>query len=226
MNALGALPGVVVPASNVHSPDNELIHHQTIPLYQQLRGRGFSSSKDLINFFYQYNREAQFAGFKSMPRRHGDYAEFIQRPDIQFITLDRRDVFATLASFIAATKHNTWRRTGGVPPKKLRYEESDARQLELNLRYIATARQSLLVVPNAIPLFYEDLCQPQFRSARLDAYFEQPVILSGAKPPTQTRDYLENDVEFRAAVEQVRKVMREALPAEKLALLDSIPPEA
>jgi hypothetical protein len=222
INALGALPGVVVPASNVPSPDNELIHHNTQPGYEKLAGRKFTNTRELMEFFFFLNRDAKFAGFKSMPRRHPDYSDFVQHSGIQFITLDRRDIFATAASFLAAIKHRTWRRHGGVPPQKLVYEPSDERQLRVNLGYMAKGRLALLQPPNAIALYYEDLCRPGFSSARLNEFFQQTIELQGAKAPTRTSDYVENDDEFRAVVEQTWNRIRQQATDEQRARLDSL----
>lgn len=223
INAIGALPDVVVPSKNVPSPDNELIHHNTQPGYEKLAGRKFANTNQLVDFFYHVNREAKFAGFKSMPRRHHpDYSGFAQRADVQFITLDRRDIFATAASFLTAIKHRTWRRQGGVPPQKLLYEPTDERQLQINLGYMARGRLALLEPRNAIALYYEDLCRPGFSSAELNEYFEQPVALEGAKPPTQTSEYVENDSEFRAAVEHAWNSIRSRMTDEQRARFDSL----
>jgi hypothetical protein len=222
INAIGALPDVVVPASNVASPDNELIHHNTQPAYEKLAGRKFASTRELIAFFFSFNKDAKFAGFKSMPRRHPDYATFVRTEGIQFITLDRRDIFATAASFLMAIKHRTWRRHGGVPPQKLTYEPTDQHQLNINLGYIAKGRLALLQPPNAIALYYEDLCQPGFSSPALNEFFHQPVELQGAKPPIQTRDYVQNDEEFRAAVETTWNWIRSKMSDEQRAQLDSV----
>ncbi|HEX2880148.1 MAG TPA: hypothetical protein VHO25_11520 [Polyangiaceae bacterium] len=222
INALGALPGVVVPASNVPSPDNELIHHNTQPAYEKLAGRKFANPRELMEFFFSLNRHAAFAGFKSMPRRHPDYSGFVRHSGLQFITLDRRDIFATAASFMAAIKHRTWRRHGGVPAQKLVYEPSDERQLQVNLGYMAKGRLALLEPPNAIALYYEDLCRPGFSSAPLNEFFQQTVQLQGAKPPTRTSDYVENDEEFRAAVEKAWNWMRSQMSDEQRTRLDSL----
>lgn len=223
INAIGELPGVVVPASNVTSPDNELIHHNTQPGYEQLAGRKFANTRELIEFFFQYNHDAKFVGFKSMPRRHPDYSGFVRQSGIQFITLDRRDIFGTAASFLTAIKHRTWRRHGGQPPQKLRYEPEDERQLRVNLAYMAKGRLALMEPPDAIALYYEDLCRPDFSSAPLNEFFQQPLLLKGAKPPVHTSDYVENDAEFRAAVETTWNWIRGQLPDDRRTLLDSVP---
>jgi LPS sulfotransferase NodH len=207
----------------VSSPDNELIHHNTQPGYERLAGRKFASTRELIQFFFHYNRDAKFAGFKSMPRRHPDYSGFVQQQGIQFITLDRRDIFATAASFLTAIKHRTWRRDGGQPPQKLRYEPADERQLKVNLAYMAKGRLALMEPKGAIALYYEDLCRPEFSSAQLNEFFEHPITLKGAKAPVHTSDYVENDAEFRTAVETTWNWIRGQLPDDRRALLDSIP---
>lgn len=214
INTIAKLDGVATPSSNVDSKDNELIHHQTRPSYEQMAGRKFPRSAELIEYFFQQNQSAPYVGFKSMPRRHLDAPSFLQRTDVQFISLDRRDVAATVASFLAAMKHHTWRRDGGVPAQRLDFESSDRRWLTNNVQYVLTTRLALIDLPGPIALYYEDLCQPGFVSPQLDAYFAQPVPLHGARPATRCSDYVENHEQFTELVASLwRGMCRQLSPA-------------
>ncbi len=57
----------------------------------------------LVAAFYASNQTMPFAGFKTMPNRHRHLRRMINEHDIQVITLVRRDIASTIASFIAAT---------------------------------------------------------------------------------------------------------------------------
>jgi hypothetical protein len=189
-----------VPAKNVPSRDNELLMKGMTEKYAALLGRPLQGWDDLIEAFFAYNASSQYAGFKSMPARHRNYRAFVQRADIRFITLERRDIVSTVASFLMARKHGTWRRSGGRLEQSLRFLPEDRAFVAQNLGYIAQSKAMLAAIPHAFRLDYEDLCQPGFESAELDDYFQRPVRLPAPQPATLARDYLENWDEFSSFV--------------------------
>ena len=120
MEALEKVPDLAVPRTNVESEDNELVHPRHVKRYAEEYGklvkRKLATQAELIDAFYEVNEGATYAGFKSMPNRHRDYARFAGRKDIQFITLQRRDLASTAASFHRANETGTWRRHGEPRP--------------------------------------------------------------------------------------------------------------
>jgi LPS sulfotransferase NodH len=202
IDAIAQFPDVAVPAKNVQSEDNELFKPGLAKQYAALTGREVRRESELLEAFFSHNAQSAFAGFKSMPNRHQRLEEFVKRPDITFITLERRDLFSTVASFTMARKAGTWRRSGGVPEKTLRFTAEDQKATIFNLNYIMGCKLVLAAIPNAIGLAYEDLCMPDFASAAVDDFFGRPIRLLGAKAATRAEDYVENWDEFHDFVKR------------------------
>ena len=116
MDRLAQYPDVAVPNKNIECIDHELMHPARIQAhaaaYAKLCGRAITTPEELIDCFFGFNSSAAFAGFKTMPNRHRDLGSFTARPDIQFITLTRRDLASTVASFVMAMTTESWRRYG------------------------------------------------------------------------------------------------------------------
>jgi len=219
IQALAEFPDVAVPAKNVVSRDNELLMKGMAEKYSALIGRPLQSEDQVIDAFFAYNAGSKFAGFKSMPTRHKNYQRFVQRTDIAFLTLERRDIVSTSASFLMARKHGTWRRDGGALEQKLAFLPEDRDWVAQNLGYIVQSKLMLAGIPRALRLDYEDLCQPGFENARLDAFFERPVRLPAPKAATLAQDYLENWDEFRDFVQERWGQALDAVPAQLQKLL-------
>jgi hypothetical protein len=217
INSLAELEGVRVPAHNVQSNDNELLKRGMTEQYAALVGRPLDAQDQLVQAFFHLNRDARFAGFKSMPERHTDYRAFAQRTDLRFITLDRRDVHSTAASFLLAHKQGTWRRAGGVPSERCTFTQKDVKWVGSNLAYIFSSRVLLGNLVGAIQLSYEDLCQEGFQSPELDAFFERPVRLTGAKAPTSGKDYITNWDQFVQFIDHGLSQLNAQLEAKRAA---------
>lgn len=210
MESLEKVPGIAVPRNNVESEDNELVHPRHLARYMadyaRLCKREIKSQPELIDAFYELNAQAPWAGFKSMPNRHGDFAQFTARKDIQFITLQRRDVASTAASFHRANETGSWRRHGEPRPDSWTFDAArDGDRVKANVAYIFQCRRLLAAIPGAIHLEYEDLCDGKYANKALDAYFGRPIRLLDPKPPTDGSSYVTNWGEFRAFVDAASK---------------------
>lgn len=205
MESLEKVPGIAVPRSNVESEDNELVHPRHIARYMadyaKLCKREIKTQPELIDAFYEVNAKAPRAGFKSMPNRHRDFAQFTARNDIRFITLQRRDVASTAASFHRANETGSWRRHGEPRPDSWTFDAArDGERVKANVTYIHQCRRLLAAIPGAIHLEYEDLCDKAYANKELDAYFGRPIRLLDPKPPTDGSSYVTNWKEFQAFV--------------------------
>jgi hypothetical protein len=210
MNYLETFPDIVVPNKNISCVDNELVHPKRVQehmtRYAELCGTPITTQKQLIDGFFAHNAGAAYAGFKTMPDRHERYDAFVGRTDIQFITLMRRDIPSTVASFLMAMKTAYWQRSGGPQRATWKFDrERDGKRARGNLAYVHESIGRLKKVPNAIHLLYEDLCDPAFKSPALDAFFGRPIRLQDPKPPTSGSTYVKNWDEFCAFIARVQR---------------------
>ena len=207
MNRLASFPDVAVPGRNLTCVDQELLHPKRVREYMagysRLCGTLITRPRELIDRFFELNSGAAYAGFKSMPDRHPDLEEFVARPDIRFITLTRRDIASTVASFLTAQSTDSWRRFGEPQQAHWRFESSrDSDRVLANLGYIQQSEEQLRRIPRAIRLSYEELCDPGFCCPPMDDLFGRPVRLEDPKPPTSAASYVDNWEEFRDFVER------------------------
>ena len=205
MQALARCNGVGLPDSTIGCDDFELLHPQKkakyIQYFEQLTQTPLSDPQ-LVEAFYSSQAHQQFAGFKSMPNRHQDYEQFIQSRNITFITLSRRDIPSTIASFTLAMHRGTWRRYGGSPDQQLVFNPEQCQRIVSNIRYLHKALAQLGAIQNPIRLVYEELCQPDFCCPQLDAFFGQSVQIASPQPPTSGASYVVNWDEFSEFVDQ------------------------
>jgi LPS sulfotransferase NodH len=209
MDRLSREPDIALPGKNIDCVDQELVHPARVAAhadaFARLSGAPVSTVDGLIEAFFAVNAHAAFAGFKTMPNRHRDFERFVNRSDIRFITLSRRDIASTVASFVVAMATDSWRRDGGAQTARWRVDpKRDGTAVIGNLRYVLNSMRQLEKVPDAIALAYEDLCDPTFRSPPLDAFFERAVRIDHPKPPTSGHTYVANWDEFRAFIDEGR----------------------
>ncbi len=95
-----------------------------------------------------------------------------------------------------AMAKGTWRRSGEAAQARLTFRREDARRVLGNLVYVHRSLVQLGMVPGAIRLTYESLCDPAFRCVELDAYFGRPIKIEDPRPPTSGRSYVTNWEEF------------------------------
>ncbi len=203
MEAIGRFEDVALPGKDIECEDQELLHQKRVRGYMKqyaaLAGGRIAGQGELIEAFYRLNAKKPYAGFKSMPDRHADFAAFSAREDIQFITIQRRDYASTAASFLRAQATGTWRRHGEARGDRWRFDaKRDGKALKANLAYIHGSRARLDGVPGAIHLYYEDLCEPGYASLALDEFFGRPLRFLDPRPATVGASYVENWEEFSA----------------------------
>jgi len=215
MEVLEGFDNIAVPNKNFDCPDNELVHPKRVREHMEkmasLSGRPINSIDELIDAFFDLNKNHNYAGFKSMPDRHQNYDEFILRRDIRFITLKRRDIASTIASFTMARATGSWRRHGEERREQWRFDPvRDSDWVRSNLSYILDSHERLDKIRDAITLHYEDLCDTTYSSGPLNDYFGHEIRLRDPKPPTSGSSYVANWNEFTAFVESVRQEVRGA----------------
>ena len=214
MNYLEKFDDIALPSRDTDCVDNELLHPERIQQYMQhyapyadgAADGVIASAQQLLNAFYNRHENAAYAGFKSMPNRHPNYPKFITRSDIRFITLVRRDLASTVASFLIAMETGSWRRSGGEQPGKWRFDVKTHGKPALgNLQYVMQSYAMLNLVPDAIKLDYEALCNPAFNNAELNQFFGREIRIDDPKPPTCGAQYVENWDEFAAYLSRAIK---------------------
>ena len=209
MDALSGFDDIAVPHKQIDCVDNEILHPRFrakyAQQYQQLTGLPTGDELALIHAFYESNKQAPYAGFKSMPERHRHLREFAAQPDVQFITLKRGDVPSTVASFLIAFDAGTWRREGGEQPNRLVFGPTYEQRAVGHLKYIMQCEQQLQSVTGAIHMQYEDLCHTDFVCPRLDEFFQRHIGLLNPKPSTTAASYVENWDEFCSFINRHRQ---------------------
>jgi hypothetical protein len=206
MSVLEGYDDIAVPNKNIDCKNNELIQQKVVKLhrrlYGELCGKEIRTNTDLIEIFFEYNQASPFAGFKTMPMRHKKQPEFLQRQDIQFITLTRDDIPSTVASFIAARLKNTWDRKGGAARSKIHIRGISVLMVWGNIIYIRRSLNAINTIKNGIKITYEALCDPDFSNEELNSYFGRTIQLANPVNPTSGADYIENWDWFKGFVER------------------------
>ena len=214
----GRYEDVALSGKHLDCEDSELLHPSRVEgycsSYADLFGRPVVNHDELVDLFFKLHERDTFAGFKTMYNRHKNLAAFLKRSDIQFISLVRSDVSATVASFIHAMESGTWRREGGQPEYRWKFDKRKAREIFSNIQYVFNSHLVLRQIPNVIALNYESLCKADFHSDPLDKYFERYISLENPLPPTDPQKYVENWQEFDDFVKvQWRGMVRKLQPA-------------
>jgi len=196
MNVVEGFEDIMVPNKNIDCPNNELVQQKKVKqykhLYSELTKTNIKLNRELIDQFYQYNRDYPYVGFKTMPMRHKDDPDFLLREDIKFIILTREDISSTVASFIAARMKNTWNRTGGRTQSKLVIRGVYKLMVWGNIIYVRNSMNALGKIKSAINVKYEDLSSPGFNSLELNEFFGRSIKLENPAKPTSGKEYIEN----------------------------------
>jgi len=196
MNILEGHDDIAVPNKNIDCSNNELIQQRKVKqyrrLYSELCKTQIKTNSELIKGFFEYNQSSPYAGFKTMPMRHKNDPEFLQREDIQFIILTRDDIPSTVASFITARQRNTWYRKGGNPKEKIEIRGILILMTWGNVMYLQNSLKALERIKNGINIKYEELCQPDFNNPELNAFFERKIQLQNPLTPTSGAQYIKN----------------------------------
>ena len=217
MNALASHPDIVVPSKQIDCPKNEIFGvvkpDRYWPEYARLSSVPVTDEPSLARAFFQSNR-APFVGFKSMPNRHLNLQRMITDNEIQVIGLVRRDLSATIASFIAARDLRSWRRSGERQDHHLRFTPAIEPRIDEHLGYLLQSLATLARLRNTITIEFEDLCSEQFCNVRLNDYFQRPIRLHNPRRPIDGASYVENwDGFVRYVQRRVREFHRQNSPS-------------
>ncbi|MEL0081863.1 MAG: hypothetical protein VW985_02335 [Gammaproteobacteria bacterium] len=217
MDSLAGFADIAVPNKQIDCRDNELLHPTSVERisreYQRLSGMPVTDELSLIRAFYQCNEHAAYAGFKSMPNRHRHLRQLLQQENLQVITLIRQDLASTVASFIIAIDAGTWRRDGGEQINRFTFGPDYEKRALGHLTYILNSVRIINAIPGAIPLVFEQLCEPGYSNAALDNYFNRPVALAYPKKPTSGSEYVENWELFKNFIHAASKRIQQNQPA-------------
>lgn len=204
MQALRPHDDIALPIKQLGRVADELLEPNTLQRnmrsYEELLGEPIAGPEALIEAFYRYSAGTAFAGFKSMPHRHDNYASFVTRPDIRFITLVRADIPSTVASFMLAMRRGTWGRQGGPASKRWVFQPQDAEQARGILARLQTNLRALDAIPSAIRLTYEDLCDGAYCSPELEDFFGRRIRFKAPTPPISGASYTGNWDAFLTAL--------------------------
>jgi len=205
LDALSCYEDIAVPDKQINCPDNELFHPERVRQhaveYSKLTGMESRNEQLLLDAFFHSNKQAAFAGFKTMPNRHQDTQAFFRDNNIQVITLLRDDIASTVASFIVAADFNTWRRNGGEQKFNATFIPEHEQRVISHLTYILSSMELFKTYSNVIHLTYEELCKDDFCSRELDDFFQHQIKLQQPKQPISGESYINNWDEFTRFVE-------------------------
>ena len=196
MQVIEGLENVAVPSKNIECANNELLHPRFVDTYKRkfedLCHCKINTNQELVEQFFSYNKDYDYAGFKSMPVRDGISPGLFDRQDITFIVLTREDILSTVASFVAANRSNSWDRKGGKRSRQVRIRLFDTLMVLGNTFYLRRNVEMIKKIKNPINITYEDLCNPEYHNSALDQFFNEPISLRNPNPPTLGSDYVEN----------------------------------
>ena len=161
MDALAVHPDILVPNKQIDCRDNEILNplfvRDIAQAYQRLSGNPVTDELSLIQAFYETGESSAYAGFKSMPNRHQKLSTLLRRDDLQVITLIRRDLASTIASFITAVDTGSWRREGEQHANTFVFGGEYEKRVRGHLTYLLRSLRVLNNIPGAIRLIFEDL---------------------------------------------------------------------
>ncbi|NOT15080.1 MAG: sulfotransferase [Methylotenera sp.] len=215
MNYLQTFDDIALPCKEIDCVDNELVHPKFSAQYQaaysKLSGELVADNDALINTFFKRHESLAYVGFKSMPNRHANLAQWLNRSDVQMIALWREDVASTVASFMKAQETGSWRRDGATgADAKWYFDVQKHGEMALNnLAYVLKSNAILKNAPNAIKLSYEALCDTQFNHPELNQFFNRTVKINNPKPPTSAEQYVENWAEFKQFIAEATQKLEQ-----------------
>ena len=120
--------------------------------------------------------------------------------DITFVTLTRRDIASQAASLLVAGKTDSWDQSSSVQGVRFNLDRRSGPILAQVTAMLAWSN-ALVEGTNALPLAYEDLCQPDYdQSAALDRVFGQRIDLRTKRSPVSAECYVDRWPAFQAFV--------------------------
>lgn len=205
--------------------DAPLVNHKELfNLYERLFNTcvlqldGSTELGMLRSFFARSTK--QFAGLKTIPSFHREWASVAAVPDLQFITISRKDVLSSIASILVSENTRIWDRTAREQldgrPGNFGHWFRDRREQEMVLgdlinRFLFDTRsiEQLNARPTTIALTCEELVGDTFRSEQLDEFFGQRMSLRGFRQPTDYRECFEDAPLFHTTIIQfLRSVLQ------------------
>ncbi len=207
MDALATLPGVVLPDTNLECRDNELTHpdywnaHRL--WYTRACGYPVTTVDQLVDAFFIVNNKAGAAGFKTMPERHHPFELFAARKNLLFVVLYRRDVIASVTSFITAWKYDSWLRAGEPHESRWRYTQEDEKLILRFSKHIFSSLVAFKQVESAITISYEELIRPGFNCEALNRFFGRRVHIPNPRPPIDPASYVIGFKNLETQIEQL-----------------------
>lgn len=203
-NALRRFDDIRIPSYGGGCDTAELIHPLYMPLfaatYSQADIDRLPEKLELINDFYKYSDGKQFAGFKLLYSQLVEVESFLEREDVQFFVLLRKDIPSHMASQMMATDTGLWGRTGGPHTRSWNYAPQRKPGLTAALLNLKKAFNTFEGVKNAHVFYYEDLAGEGFFFDELDAFFGRHICLDEPKSPTSGAQYVGNWNYFRDEV--------------------------
>jgi len=216
MQALAAHADIGVPEKQLKCPNNEIYSFMRADrywaAYTLLAGFPVHDELSLAAAFYASNQTMPFAGFKTMPNRHRHLQRMINEHDIQVITLVRRDIASTIASFIAATDSGVWVRAGETQTHRFHFGREHERRVDSHLSYLVQCLRLFTQIPGVIALDFETLCDKTFSDTKLDGYFKRPIHLTSPLTPIDGSHYVENWPSFTRYIQQRSEAFNRQYP--------------
>lgn len=217
MQALAAHADIGVPEKQVDCPNNEIFSIYRADRYREayasIANMPVHDELSLAAAFFASNRAMTFAGFKTMLNRHRYLRRMIAAHALQVITLIRRDIASTVASFIAATDTGVWNRAGEAQSHRFHFGRDHQRRVDAHLQYLLICFRLFALIPGTISLEFEALCENDFHDSRLDAYFERPIRLADPRPPVDGARYVENWPSFTRYIQRRIRQLRPRTPS-------------
>ena len=196
MQSLESFADIMVPNKQVPCIDNELVNPRQVQRlsahFQKSYSHPINNDLRLTDAYFSAKPTDGYIGYKTMPYRHGSLAQLGKTFGIQFITLYRRDIAATVASFMVAKQYNEWRRSGGEQTRQIVFDANLHDRVLYHLNYVVKNQARMLKVPGAIEVFYEDMCTEDFEHRALNDYFARRIRLLDPKPPIKVSQYVAN----------------------------------
>lgn len=207
MRALAEFNDIASPCKNSQLLFSELLHPEFIEeaysIYSSLGDLKDRNPSSLVDCFFDVNSRFPYAGFKLLFCQSSGVRQLWSSRDIQFITLLRRDVPSTMASFMMANDTGDWDRKGGGHKRAWSYSSARGDELRQRVKAHFDAVITLKSIPGSIVVYYEDITQPEFTNRSLQDFFGRDIRLSSPHPPTSGESYVRNWGEFRDLVDEL-----------------------
>lgn len=210
MRAFSAHRDIAVPGGNGELL-NPRLRKEFADFVARKTGLAPDSPHALLEQFFAAGESAAYAGFKLIPLQYHEFDGLLQRTDIQFIVLTRKDLPSLVASWFIAKRFDTFRLGSRAVVKQITFGSEWQADLRRHIKTIVGNLDRIGRISGAIRVEYEDMCKPAFACTDLDSYFGRRIVLRDPRPATDARDYVrdwENFSQFvLTEVEHARSVV-------------------